>query len=384
MSSTIIEQDFPYDIIHRGKRDEGRHNKRVDEAARRQLKDIISQQDIITSEGNKKIKVKLKHLNKFRFKHNQDFVDVVGRDQFDELDKDDIIYKPNPNLSSPTNGNESGEEVYEAEYTVNELTDLMTEELELPSLNETKKNEIVSEVIEWEDLRKRTGVRSLLDRRKTLLANIKRRAKLKTKERLPFIDEDLRFRTWDIRTQKHSNAVIFLLMDRSGSMWNERIYAVKALYFWIVQFLRRKYDKVEIKFIAHDYEAKEMSEKDFFSISDSGGTRVSSAYNLCHKMISGHYPTSHWNIYCFHASDGDSWSDEEECIEIVSKIIDLGANLFAYTEIDIDNFHNGGQSKLLSLFKKFSYKNPKVMSSVIESTSDILGVLEKFLKHQTE
>ena len=81
MSSSIIDQDFPYDIIHRGSKDAHRHNKRIDDAVRKQLKDIITQQDIITSEGNKKIKVRLKYLDQFRFIHNRNKVDVIGRDE---------------------------------------------------------------------------------------------------------------------------------------------------------------------------------------------------------------------------------------------------------------------------------------------------------------
>ena len=259
MGSTIIEQDFPYDILHRGQRDESRHNKRVDEAARKQLKDIISQQDIITSEGNKKVKIRLKYLDQYRFVHNQDRIDVVGRDQFDEIDDGEILHKPTQGGGGDLRkaGQGSGDEIYEAEYTIDELTDMMTEELERPDLDETKKNEIVSEIIEWEDLRKRSGIRSLIDKRRTLLANIKRRAKLKKTKPIPLDNDDLRFRTWSIREEKHSNAVIFLMMDRSASMWEDKIYATKALYFWIVQFLRRKYDRVEIKFIAHDYHARE-------------------------------------------------------------------------------------------------------------------------------
>lgn len=384
MGSTIIEQDFPYDILHRGKRDERRHNKRVDQAARKQLGDIISQQDIITSEGNKKIKVRLKYLDQFRFIHHHDRVDEIGRDEFNELDEGEILQKPQPGGGGQPMqaGQEAGEELYEAEYTIDELTDLMIEELELPDLDETKKNEIISEVIEWEDRRKSSGIHALIDKRKTLMANIKRRAAMGKKEPIPIINDDLRFRTWNVQQEKHSNAVIFLMMDRSASMWEQKIYTVKALYFWVVQFLRRKYDKVEIRFIAHDYYAKELSEKEFFTIADSGGTRVSSAYAMCQDMIKHNYPSNMWNIYCFHASDGDSWGDEVECLKIVNDIISMGATLFAYTEINMDNYR-GGESDLLSLFKQEMMNNDSILVSVIEDISDILATLQVFLKHST-
>lgn len=385
MGSTIIDSDFPYDVIHRGQRDANRHNKRVDEAVRKQLKDVISQQDIITSEGNKKVKVRLKYLDQYRFRHNPDRADEVGRDEFDELKNGEIIKEPGDGGSLNKAGNAAGEELYETEYTLEELTDMMVEELELPNLDETKKTEITSEVLEYTDRRKRVGIQACLDKKQTLLAHILRRAQLKTKkdEILAMTQDDLRFKTWEIATERHSNAVIFLMMDRSGSMLETKIYAVKALYFWIVQFLRRRYDRVEIKFIAHDYYAKELKEKEFFTIAESGGTRVSSAYEMCRDMIKHNYPSEMWNIYCFHASDGDSWSDEAECVELAGEIILMGANLFAYTEIDLDNYRDGS-SELFRLLKKASKtKYRRLMVSTIEKMEDIMDTLRKFLKQSS-
>lgn len=385
MGSVIIEPDFPHDIVHRGQGDAERHNKRVDEAVRKQLKDIISHQDVITSEGNKKVKIRLKYLDQYRFRHNPDRLDEIGRDQFNDLEDGEVIYKPGGESKGLGEaGNASGEELFEAEYTLDELTDMMIEELELPDLDETKKNEITSEVLEYTDRRKRTGVEACLDKKQTLLAHIKRKSqqRIPKGDIVPIIQDDLRFKTWEITKERHSNAVIFLMMDRSASMWREKIYTVKALYFWIVQFLNRRYDKVEIKFIAHDYYAKELNEKEFFTIADSGGTRVSSAYKLCSEMIRHNYPSSLWNVYCFHASDGDSWSDERECVQIVGEILDMGANLFAYAEIDMDNYRDG-ESDLYQLLKASAKrKYRRILVSTIKKTEDILDSLRVFLKQQ--
>ncbi len=388
MSNTIIDQDFPYDIIHRGSRDAARHNRRVKEAAKKQLKDIISQQDIITSEGNKKVKVRLKYLDQYRFVYNKDYHEVVGRDQFDELEVGEVLDKPSQGQGAgPKAGEEAGEELYETEFTVEELTDMMIEELQLPDLDETKKNEIVSEILEWTDRRKKTGVEACLDKKKTLLSHLVRRAKLGIKPDKPLAmsKDDMVYRTWDIAQEKHSNAVVFLMMDRSGSMWQDKIYAVKALFFWVVQFLKRKYDKVDIRFIAHDYNAKELNEKDFFTISDSGGTRVSSAYGMCANIIQQEYPCDIWNIYCFHASDGDSYNDEKLCMDLVNEILDLGANLFAYTEINIDNWRGDDTpSVLYEYFSEQVKRRDGVILSILNELDDIMDVLSAFLKKKQE
>lgn len=388
MGSTIIEQqDFPHDIVHRGQQDVIRHNKRVNDAVRKQLKDLISQHDIITSEGNKKVKVRLKYLDQYHFRHAPDRIDQVGRDQFDDLSDGEIISRPDSNGAGERGsraGSAAGEEVFEAEFTVEELTEMMIEELELPNLDETKRNEITSEVLEYTDRRKRTGIEACLDKKQTLLAHIKRKAqqKIPRGSLAPVTQDDLRYKTWEISKEKHSNAVIFLMMDRSASMWENKIYTVKALYFWIVQFLRKRYDKVEIKFIAHDYYAKELSEKEFFTIADSGGTRVSSAYQMCLDMIIHNYPSSIWNIYCFHASDGDSWSDEEECVQLVRQILQLGANLFAYAEIDMDNYREGESELFKRLKNAAKRKTKRLLVSSLKKTEDILDTLKTFLKQQ--
>ena len=381
MPNTIIDSDFPFDICNRGTRDERRHNKRVNDAVRKQIKNVIGQQDIITSEGNKKVKVKLKDLDLHHFRHNKDRYDQVGRDEFDDLDEGEVIYKPEEGDGKKDKaGDEPGEELYEAEYTIDELVDIMFEELELPDLDETKKTELVSEVLEWTDIRQKYGIDGLVDRKRTILSNILRKSKIKQKNVIPIIPDDLRYRTWDITTEKYSNAVVFFLMDKSGSMIEEKIYAVKALYFWIAQFLRRKYDKVVIKFIAHDYDARELKEKEFFTIAETGGTRISAAYQLCKDIIEKQYPAAIWNIYCFHASDGDSFNDEKECVQLVKDILKLGTKLFAYTEINIDS-HNDSDSELMDRLTHAMKKEHNILVARINEMSDVVETLKIFLKH---
>ncbi len=383
MGSTIIDQDFPYDILHRGAKDAHRHNKRVDDAVRKQLKEIISQQDIITSSGNKKVKVRLKYLDQYRFRHSRDRIEEIGRDEFDDLEEGEVISKPPEEGEGVPNkaGDDDGAEVYEAEYSIDELAEILMKELKLPDLDEKKKCEIISEVVEWTDIRPKSGIQSLVDKKKTLLANLRRKAKQKKlKQPVPIINDDMRFRTYNITQEKHSNAVVFLMMDRSGSMWVDKIYAVKVLFFWIVQFLKRRYDNVVIKFIAHDYTAKELNEKEFFTISDSGGTRVSSAYEMCEEMIRFNYPADKWNIYAFHASDGDTWSDEDQCMKLVDSITTkLGANLFAYTEINIESYRDS-ESSLMVHFKELMQRNKRVMVSEVNDISDVITAIKLFLR----
>ena len=91
-------------------------------------------------------------------------------------------------------------------------------------------------------------------------------------------DDDLRFKVWNEHEENHSNAAVYILMDRSGSMTTGKKYVAKSFFFWMVRFFRLKYQHVETVFIAHDTEAQVVPEQDFFTLSNSGGTLCSSAY----------------------------------------------------------------------------------------------------------
>lgn len=381
MGSTIIEQDFPYDILRRGQRDASRHNKRVKDAAKKQIREIVSQQDIISADKNKKVKVNLKHLDQYRFIHNRDRLDNVGRDEFDDLEPGEIIYQPTEGQGGSSAGDEDGLERFEAEFTIEEITNMLMEDLKLPNFEDKQHTEIVSDILEYTDIKKTSGIFACLDKKKTILANLIRKTKMKLpkNEKIPIINDDLRFRTWNITKEKHSNAVVFLMLDRSGSMETEKIYAVKALYFWIVQFLKQRYSRVEIKFIAHDTKAYEMNEKDFFSVSYDGGTKISSAYKLCREIIKYNYPSDKWNIYCFHSSDGDSFgNDAVESAAIVKEIIDFGASLFAYAEIQINSM-NDSDSDLFFEMQQMELEGLPTLCSIIYELGDIYHTLKHFL-----
>src|SRR5436189_5416229 len=105
------------------------------------------------------------------------------------------------------------------------------------------------------------------------------------------------------------------LMDVSGSMGEFKKYIARSFFFWMVRFLRTKYDNVDIVFISHHTEAREVTEEQFFTQGESGGTVVSSAYQLALDIIKLSYPPADWNIYPFHFSDGDNYlSDNDEAV----------------------------------------------------------------------
>ena len=158
-----------------------------------------------------------------------------------------------------------------------EVEEVLFKELELPNLEEKEQTEIVSEDIEFNDIRKK-GLIGNIDKKRTILTAIKRNAIKGKAEISPIHSDDLRFKTWNVVENPESQAVVLAMMDTSGSMGTFQKYIARSFFFWMTRFLRTKYETVEIEFIAHHTEAKVVSEEDFFSKGESGGTRCSSAY----------------------------------------------------------------------------------------------------------
>jgi len=158
---------------------------------------------------------------------------------------------------------------------------------------------------------------------------------LRRLEGLPFIDTfDLRYNS-RIRTPAPSTqAVMFCLMDVSGSMDEEKKQIAKRFFMLLYLFLTRTYQQIEIVFIRHHTQAQEVDEDDFFHARETGGTVVSSALELMHRIVRERYASNVWNIYCAQASDGDNWdADSPKCRELLeSKIVPL-VQYFAYIEI---------------------------------------------------
>ncbi len=152
---------------------------------------------------------------------------------------------------------------------------------------------------------------------------------------IPFLDPvDLRYRNRIRVPMPTAKAVMFCLMDVSGSMDEARKDIAKRFFILLYLFLTRHYQRTDVIFIRHHTQAAEVSEEEFFQSTESGGTVVSSALTLMHEIIQARYPTSQWNIYGAQASDGDNWhQDSAKCREILTdKILPL-TRYFAYVQV---------------------------------------------------
>lgn len=153
--------------------------------------------------------------------------------------------------------------------------------------------------------------------------------------RVPFIDTfDLRFRNYEKRPIPTSKAVMFCLMDVSGSMDQATKDMAKRFYILLYLFLTRTYKNVDVVYIRHHTQAKEVDEHEFFYSQETGGTIVSSALKLMNEIVNDRYDSSEWNIYAAQASDGDNWADDSPlCSEILTKNLLPKVRYYSYIEI---------------------------------------------------
>ncbi len=152
---------------------------------------------------------------------------------------------------------------------------------------------------------------------------------------VPFIDTfDLRYNNRVRIAQPTTQAVMFCLLDVSGSMDEERKSIAKRFFMLLYLFLNRNYERTEVVFIRHHTIAMEVDEDDFFTSRETGGTVVSSALEMMRTIITDRYPSSSWNIYGAQASDGDNWNDDSpRCRLILQDSLLAAVQYFAYIEI---------------------------------------------------
>lgn len=160
----------------------------------------------------------------------------------------------------------------------------------------------------------------------------KLRARIK---RVPFLDTfDLKYNLLVKQPNPSSKAVMFCLMDVSGSMTQSTKDIAKRFFILLYLFLKRNYDKIDVVFIRHHTSAKEVDEEEFFYSRETGGTIVSSALKLMHEVMTERYPINEWNIYAAQASDGDNWNDDSPvCRDILINQIMPFMQYFTYVEI---------------------------------------------------
>lgn len=399
-----------------------RHKQQIKES----IADAVNKRSIMDVESGEDITIPSRDIREPTFhqgKGGQREAVHPGNDQFIPGDR---IERPKGGGSGGGSGegqaspDGEGQDDFVFQISKDEYLDLLFEDLELPNLQKNQLNKLV----EWKTFRagfKACGVpaniaivRSLqnsLARRTAMSAGKKRELRgleaeleqLKRQEpaqpfeeeklkeaitelrqkiaRVPFIDTfDLRYKNYERRPQPSSQAVMFCIMDVSGSMDQATKDMAKRFYILLYLFLTRTYKNVDVVFIRHHTQAKEVDEHEFFYSQETGGTIVSSALKLMDEVIKDRYPSNEWNIYAAQASDGDNWADDSPtCKQLLEKSLLPVTRYYSYIEITRRAHQTLWREyeSLNSSYDNFAMQN-------IRSVDDIFPVFRELFKKQVD
>lgn len=396
-----------------------RYKKQIKEA----VSDAISKRSITEIDKGEKVTIPAKDISEPRFRFGKGgYVDRVlpGNDQFTSGDR---IKRP-VNGGGEGRGNEAsntgeGNDDFVFQLSRDEFLEIYFEDLELPDLVKKElasatslanqragvtKAGAPSNMNILRSMRQATGRRiALASPYKRKLINAREELEiLKAQEKpdeikikeledkilflkkristVPFIDTmDLRYNNIVKIPVPTTQAVMFCIMDVSGSMDEPKKEIAKRFFILLYLFLNSAYEKIDIVFIRHHTSAKEVNENDFFYSRETGGTVVSSSLELLNEVIENRYSPSAWNIYVAQASDGDNWNaDSPHCLELLQNKIMPLVQYYSYIEI-LPRHHQSlweVYERLLAEWPNFAMKN-------IDKQTDIYPVFRELFARKT-
>jgi sporulation protein YhbH len=369
----------------RSARDRTRHRQKIKDSIRDNIGDILAEESIIGRDRDKIIKVPIKSVKEYRFIYGENASGVAQGNG--EQKPGDVVDPGSPDGQGKGEGggNQAGVDAFETDITLEELIAIMFDDLELPELEKKALKKVMSDDARKRKGHRKAGIRPRLDKRLTARNRVRRLLAVKgsrgldmenEEQRFPFHEDDMRYFHIAPTTRESSNAVVFCIMDTSGSMGTVKKYLARSFYFLLFQFVRQKYTNVEVVFIAHHTEAKEVTEEDFFHKVESGGTYISSGYRKALDIIEDRYHPSLWNVYAFHCSDGDNfYSDNERALEAAAELCKV-CNLFGYGEIKPSGsaYYSGS---MLEVFGQI--QEPNFQMITIEKKEDLWEGFRSFL-----
>lgn len=393
--------------------------RRFKRQIRRAAADAVSGRSVTDTTGGERVNIPARDIDEPRFHHGpggRRTIVVPGNREYVRGDR-----IPRPRGGGGGSGGAEpgdqagGEDGFAFEISRDEFLECFFEDLELPNMVQTE----LAKLIEYRSVRAgytRDGVPANISVPRSLRGALARRIALrgaylerlgKAEEELeslrsrglgdgrrareleeevarlrahmdaiPFIDTfDLRYHNRIVEARPKTQAVMFCLMDVSGSMDQERKDIAKRFFILLYLFLLRTYEHIEVVFVRHHVTAKEVEEDEFFHARETGGTVVSSALELMHEIVSERYSPAEWNVYAAQASDGENWgNDSARCRELlVTRLLPL-VRYYAYVEIRPDRHQN-----LWDEYGKVVAEHEHFAMQSIESPAEIYPVFRKLL-----
>ncbi|WP_372811187.1 YeaH/YhbH family protein [Pseudoalteromonas nigrifaciens] len=394
-----------------------RYKKQIKEA----VSDAINKRSVTDASSGESISIPQRDISEPTFHQgkggNREQIHP-GNDQFSTGDK---VERPKGGQGGGAGGGEAsdsgeGQDEFVFSISKDEYLDLLFEDLELPNLQENQLDKLVQMKTHRAGFCS-DGMPSNIDIVRSLKGSLARRVAMSAgKKRLlaeleaqlvillaqahpdeaaivllnseielikkqikavPFIDNyDLRFRNYEMRPHPTSKAVMFCIMDVSGSMDQATKDMAKRFYILLYQFLTRSYKDIEVVYIRHHTQAKEVDEQEFFYSQETGGTIVSSALKLMDEIIKARYNSEQWNVYAAQASDGDNWADDTpQCGQILRNKLLNAVRYFAYIEIT-----TRAHQSLWREYQDITQSHANFAIQHIQSVEDIYPIFRELFK----
>ncbi|HCT54473.1 MAG TPA: sporulation protein YhbH [Balneola sp.] len=337
-------------IADRAASDRSRHRQKIEKAIKESIRDVVAEESIIGQSGKKKIRIPVKGIKEHRFVYGANEKNKqVGSAQGKDISEGQRIghrrrARPQEGQGDKP-GNKPGEEMYEIEMSLEELAEYLFSDLELPELE--KKNFKFTTQEKMKRKGKRPyGIRPRLSKKETIKQKIRRKkAAIKagsfdpnSDDRFTFHESDLRYKHIAPVIKENTAAVVFFVMDVSGSMTKSKKYLARSFFFLLYQFLNYKYSSVDVVFVSHTADAHEVNEEQFFTQVPNGGTLVSTGLKKVEEIIDKRYHPNNWNIYTFYCGDGDNWAiDNKEALSGFRRLKDVN-QVMCYTEIGTSSY----------------------------------------------
>ncbi len=357
-------------------RDHQRFKKLVRGKVKSNLSKYISRGEMIGKKGRDYVSIPLPQIELPHFRYGQKGTGGVGQG---DGDVGTPLGPPQPGDGKGKAGSDPGGHIMEVDLTLEELAEILGEELALPRIEPKGKKNILTTRDRYTGIRQ-TGPESLRHFKRTFKRALRRQIASRTYDpERPLVvpvREDKQYRSWREIPLPQSVAVIVYMMDVSGSMTDEQKEIVRIESFWIDTWIKVHYKGVETVYIIHDAVAQEVDEHTFYHTRESGGTKISSAYELCDKIVTKRYPPDDWNVYAFHFSDGDNWGDDiPKCIDILNEKLLAKVNLFGYGQVESPY----GSGEFMEYVKELVDDKENVVVSRIPDRDAIIGSIKEFL-----
>ncbi len=336
---------------------------------KKDFRKYLTQGELIGRKGRHIVSIPMPQVEIPRFRFGSKESGGVGQGEGEQGD---------PMKGQP--GTTPGQHVLEAEISLDELAAVLGEELALPRIQPRGRRTVPVEKVKYSNIRK-VGPESLRHFKRTFREALKRQIATGSYDPgnpvIVPIRDDRRYRSWHVREIPESNAVILFCMDVSGSMGDQQKELVRIASFWLDTWLRSQYKSLDNVYVVHEAFAKEVDQHTFYHLRESGGTRISTAYELLEQIIDTRYPPDAWNIYLFHFSDGENGDsrDTDLCMEMLRERLLPKLNLFCFGQVR--SSYGGGRFKT-DIEEAFP-GHEKIVTSEIRDKDEIYDAIKRFL-----